>query len=168
MSYAHVIWHKRHILYVSNRLEWTNSLDRRALCCGEMSGEWNFSRASICWLLVTEYPLTAYASYVYQLDKTWTPTFLTAFCSTVNSTDNTTNGSIALRLFIAFREYTRRNVKKNYIFTNVSLIIIIIVLVLKQIFIIGHRFINYGSALLSLKLCNRTVCIISVGCRLYY
>jgi len=137
-------------------------MDRPALCCGEMSGEWNCSRASVCWLLITEYPSTAHASY--QLDRTRTPTFLTAFCRTVNSTDDTTNGAIALRLFIAFREYTRSNVK-NYIITNVSLIIIIIVVVvLKQFFIIGLRFINYGSALLSPKFCNGTVCITSVGC----
>jgi hypothetical protein len=107
------------------------------------------------------YPLAAHASY--QIDKTWTPTFLTAFCSMVNSIDSTTNGAITLRLFIAFREYTRRNVK-NYIIINVSLIITIIIIIIKQIFIIGLRFINYGSALLSLKFCKGTVCIINVVC----
>lgn len=116
LYHMHTLCNTKDILRVCNRLEWTNGLERRALCCGEMSGERNFSRASVCWLLITEYPLAAHASY--QLDKTWTPTFLTAFCSMVNSTDNTTNGAITLRLFIAFREYTKRNVKNYIIIIN--------------------------------------------------
>ena len=47
----------------------------------------------------------------------------------VNSTDSTTNGAITLRLFIAFREYTRCKVK-NYIIINVRLIIIIIIIII--------------------------------------
>jgi hypothetical protein len=67
------------------------------------------------------YPLAAHASY--QLDKTETPTFLTALCSMENSIDSITNEAIPLRLFIAFREYTRRN--KTHIIINVALLLLL-------------------------------------------